>query len=552
MNIVIMHHHLRKGGVTDTIYRAISSLLAMEDVHTITLISATHPEKHHPLSDMIQTHNNLTIHIVPAIHYINEVPAHITPPAILQAQLLECFEMFHSESAVWWVHNHNLGKNPIFTRVLMDFLETHTQATILQIHDFSEAARFDNMLALEQELPLSATYKNSPHTIFTTINSHDHTMLNEAQVHNYLLPNIVPVDSVEATHCDDNHNAQAYHSQIKKNICQSFPQYIGAEETGEYITLFTYPVRCIRRKNVIEAALISKLYEQKFNQKTLFCITLEGVSESEQAYSHMVESLFQNNHIRGFFNIGNSLDTYHIDFNDVCKSSDLIISSSTQEGFGFSFLSAVGWEVPLLARNINVSEDIIPVLRPHWNHHWYDAVLIPTAVLEKIEPSLLYTIRSYYEKKIDSLSHIIPHNILDKVETTLAPIKASLQSLCQSSIDFSFLPVSVQVKIIQQEAFLEHIISANTALLEHIHTMTSSHHNTSRETLLANKRKAKENITKHFGEKTFQNIFQKLCSITIHGEAHITPDSEYASQHIKQKFFSLTYIRALYDTMSYI
>ena len=424
--------------------------------------------------------------------------------------------------------------------MLMDFLNTHTQATILQIHDFSEAARFDNMIALEKEMPLSDTYKNSPHTIFTTINSHDHTMLNIAKIHNYILPNIIPAVQMPTHTADD--------IDTKEKICQHFPQYTGGashhkkQAVEEAPLLFTYPVRCIRRKNVIEAALISKLYERHFGKKTLFCITLEGVSESERAYSHIVKSLFQNNHIRGFFNIGNDLDAYNIDFNDVCKCSDLIISSSTQEGFGFSFLSTVQWEVPLLARNINVSRDIIPVLDSHWHHHWYDTVLVPTAVLESVEPDLPHTIQSYYKKKLVSLASMYD-------EKTLEPITASLQTLCQSHIDFSFLPVSVQVKIMQQDALLEDIISHNTILLEHIHTMIESHRSMTKTQLLSNKQNANESITKQFGEEIFKDIFQKLCSITLHGEVHTTPSPEQASQHIKKEFLSLDYIRALYDSL---
>ena len=94
MEIIIIHHHLRKGGVTDTIYRALSSLLTMETIHTITLVSATYPEITHPLYDMIQNHDNLTIHIAPAIHYINEVPADIRPPAILREELQNVLKHF--------------------------------------------------------------------------------------------------------------------------------------------------------------------------------------------------------------------------------------------------------------------------------------------------------------------------------------------------------------------------------------------------------------------------------------------------------------------------
>lgn len=531
MELTIFHHHLKKGGVTDTVYNSVISFLDSphsEKAH-INIVCGEEIPQAHPLSALVHNNEFFSLYIEPAVGYITDIGKSVD----VEKSLLSCFAQFQNKDAVWWVHNHHLGKNPIFTRMLMEFLTNSLQPCILEIHDFPEAARFSNMAFLEQEMPLSLAYSNTPHSIFATINSYNNRTLQEAGLESKWLPNVIP--AYKPPPADDTPRT------IKKDIVSFFPQYAGNVQDEDYL-LFTYPVRCIRRKNVLEAALITKLYELQFKTKSLFCITLAGVSASEKHYSDTVHEQFERGHIRGFFDIGNSLDTHNINFQLITRSSNLIISSSTQEGFGFSYIGSTHWLTPLLARNVFVSEDIAPALNPHWLNHWYDTLAIPLELLEWHITHAKSTIHNYYTQKLSSLHAHYHHSLLDHLRQKLEAM------LDKSDIDFSFLPIDMQIQIIQWDNdVLLQLCKHNTSLLTHTHKLITWKQHTTLDEKIERQQKTITKVEQQFGKKKFLERFYDCCNIVLQGKSKVPQNPEEASMYIKKEFLNLENIRALYD-----
>jgi hypothetical protein len=136
---------------------------------------------------------------------------------------------FGGEPDVWHIHNHSLGKNPALTQEVSN-LAMAGQKILLQIHDFAEDGRPDNYRNLGKLK--NRLYPIAPHIHYAALNKRDDRFLLAAGIPKsnlHLLPNSVsPLPP----------------TQSLKPKAQS---------------LFVYPCRAIRRKNLGELLLWSTL-----------------------------------------------------------------------------------------------------------------------------------------------------------------------------------------------------------------------------------------------------------------------------------------------------
>lgn len=555
MRILIIHYHLHKGGVTDLIQKALSALLPLENTtrkHPTSIFENKHKinTKNQKISivlasgecvpsvssinQSILNNSNITVHIEPALSYLDNIKETMNKTDI-ETNLEKFFTLYNDKQTLWWVHNHHLGKNPVFTHSLIQYINDYKIPCILQIHDFPEAARYQNMTNLQAEMPIEMTYQNTIHSIFAVINSHDKTLLKNSGIDAHLLPNIVS-NNIPTTNINS-HKKNT--TELKSLLAKTFSQYIPLATQHTDYQLFTYPVRCIRRKNVIEAGLITQLYEHYFNIPSLFCVTLSGNSKQEKSYSELVQSLFEKFIFHGYFNIGNFLDNHHINFNDVCASSDLIISSSTQEGFGFSFLNSVHWKVPLMAREITVTPDINLVLKDTWPCYWYQQVHIPHTLFSSKQKKELKT---QYKKKLAYINQFYPLEFMPDITKQIETF------LKNESIDFSFLPVSLQYAIVQKihkdSSVADEISFANKPLLKQMHSCITNKLSIHIDTMHKN---TTDKINKFYGEEMFRNKFMTLCEITMSGKATATSNGIYSAKNIQKEFLNIDNLRVLYN-----
>ena len=198
--------------------------------------------------------------------------------------------------------------------------------------------------------------------------------------------------------------------------------------------ILLYPIRTIRRKNAMEAVLLCLLLESPAN----ILITLPGVSAAERSYSKVVEKIYADGICPGLWGIGTALERASLTFEDLVAGSDLVLSTSVQEGFGYLFINSLLWSLPLVARDLDVLEDL-KGLFTEFPAYFYGGILVPFA-----ESSSL---RNAYRRKVLSLSDLLSEedegNLLRSVESLLK----------DDLVDFSYLPVAEQDRFLREFAF---------------------------------------------------------------------------------------------------
>ncbi len=476
--INIMHYHLHTGGVTSVITKTVQALLEAKQFSYIKKIVLFTGSRKNMLK--IRKHFNTTkveVRFKKELGYIEWLQKdkenntasteteHTTASntALFKSKketiekLLQFFISHNNEETLWWVHNYHLGKNPLFTLALLQFIKKYDPYMLLQIHDFPEQTRFSALERLIHVPGENILYNFNDHTTVAVINEHDKHILQKASIDAQLLPNIVTYNtSTQHTNTTDDSNSLKKYITHKKDFA---PQY----NEGNYL-LFTYPVRCIRRKNVLEAMLITKMFEARFAIPCVVNITLPGESEQERPYSTIIERLIHTGKVPGIFSLGTQKKC-PFSFQEICSYSDAIISSSVLEGFGFSYLDSVLYNSPLVARSIAQTKQFEYIFSLYWPSTWYKSITIPQHIIQSL-PSIISdnVLHFSYKTKIDMLPDIVD-------EATKESLIASIDSILKkNTIDFSFLSTAIQEYLLKNfDTFRRDITYANIKLLQKIY-----------------------------------------------------------------------------------
>ncbi len=238
-HIYIIHYHFKKGGVTDVVFRALSAfdnaITTFPQLKKITFVCGS-PEN-------IDIFRHMSLHRI-SINFI--IDSSIGYSDIThkkqQSHIHAILKKITQKNSLWWIHNHNLGKNALFTKTLMKYLQSEKQFCFLHLHDFPESARYTNLEKLRNIMLHYETYMGGTHALLAVINKEDTFMLKKAHYTPAYIPNIISFN-IQA-----NKNGN-FSNTVKRTLSKQ----------GEYrllknnYTLFTYPVRCIRRKKHIRS-----------------------------------------------------------------------------------------------------------------------------------------------------------------------------------------------------------------------------------------------------------------------------------------------------------
>jgi hypothetical protein len=277
MKIVLMHFHLKLGGVSTVIRQQINGLKEWAEVLVITgePAPADFPAE--------------TVHI-PDIAYDRIIKTHDNPQSTARSIQEAVRSKFPQGCDMIHVHNPLLAKNKFYLKILKT-LQDMGFRLFLQIHDFAEDGRPDAYY--------SETY---PHKCcYGVINSRDYQIMLKAGVDQaalFKLFNMInPIDARSSTLLTPKH--------------------------------ILYPVRAIRRKNIGEAILLSLFLAQKAQ----LAITLPPNSPSDQsAYAGWKRFAAEHG-----LDVAFEMGLQH-DFATLMHTADFILTTSITEGFGFCFL----------------------------------------------------------------------------------------------------------------------------------------------------------------------------------------------------------------------
>ncbi len=423
MHLIIFHYHLLPGGVTQVITSSVISVLKyIPAVTRITIVCGQKDNTDKVLSRIKKetagtpgTKTQLNLEIIPEIGYSSDDGN--SPDSRKVANIL--LHRFHD--GIWWIHNFQLGKNPVFTRALLTIAEEHTHIRmVLQIHDFPECARYEYIKRLKQYIS-GSYYPISRNVRYAVINNRDRKLLTDTGLSAsavFLLNN--PLEETDLL--PDTRQDKAFEEFFTKTE----PSYLPGHP------VYIYPVRAIRRKNVLEAGLLTRLLPE---QPNLF-VTLPGVSDAEKEYSQIVESAFSRGILNGVFASGQKGDKAGMDFIRQIASSSVILSSSIQEGFGYLFFNALQWGKPLYARYLDILGGTKTIFKDQ-SAVFYNKISVP---LRKNEMENLH---SRYLQKIHGISEFIPEASISSLKKEIA------RTFSGETVDFSFLPAQMQFSFLE-------------------------------------------------------------------------------------------------------
>ena len=425
--ISILHYHFERGGVTQVVGLSVRAMAAhLPGLREIRLVSGRAGGAEglaERLRKSCAQHGvTIALHVIPEMDYlpIDQVPGTDSAESVarLKRALLDA-----CAGSVWMIHNYHLGKNPLFTAALLDIAKTHSdQRLCFYIHDFPECARYENLRFLRRFVPESP-YPETGNVRYAVINERDRVHLMAAGIpegHIVLLNN--PVEREEAGHDARTPDRK----KLEDHFAGRFPGY-----TPE-APLLMYPVRTIRRKNVLELGLIAALSPTPVN----LVVTLPGTSETEIAYSDAVSTAFAEGLIPGMWGVGEHLDQAELSFMDLMGLADMIVSSSVQEGFGYLFVDAVQWGRPLFARYLDVLDGIRPVFEGH-PHHFYTSFRVPIAT------SHAAALRNRYTDKVLGLAGLVDQETADRLITDIETV------VSDATAEFSYLPLEGQLQALR-------------------------------------------------------------------------------------------------------
>ena len=450
MRLVIFHYHFLSGGVSQVITSSsISILKYIPEVKEIILVSGKKDNIDNIISsittkiDSIKRKTQIRSVIVPEIGYItdlNNIPSVKDLKQIVNKQFKGC---------LLWIHNYHLGKNPVFTEAILQIAEENPeQKIVLQIHDFPEASRYGNMVNLNRNIK-HHLYPISPNIKYITINSRDYKFLITAGVPKEIV--FILNNPVEPLKRETGDRRQETERRIEKVLSKYSTSYIKGA------SLLIYPVRTIRRKNVLEAGLLAKCIKTPVN----LIPTLPGVSKPEKPYSELVASCFNEGLIPGSAQAGIILEQNGLSFMDIINAGKIIISSSVQEGFGYLFVNSILWEKPLLARKLDIISDFESIFNPN-SSYFYNTVKIP------LQLKLQKLLNKEYDKKIANLAYILPAKLVSGLKT------AKSNFLKKETIDFSLLSPIMQkdfLKSLDDKQLLKETCHLNRNILGQLERM---------------------------------------------------------------------------------
>ncbi len=450
MQLIVFHYHLLPGGVTDVILHSIQAVTAhRSDISSVRLVCGREENTEIVVAGLDGIGVPVELDILRQLDYTPAAePAEV---ALERADALESILLtrYAADDAFWWVHNFHVGKNPAFTLALCRIAGTDAAPRmLLHIHDFPECARYENLAYLTR-ITGESPYPAGHRVRYAVINARDHALMRGTEIadeHVHLLVNPLPP-------ADDPAGARLE----RPALVSAFTQF--AADNGQTFDpkgpLLLYPIRTIRRKNILEMALLARLADS-----ANLIVTLPGVSDAERPYSDLIAEAFASGAARGVWGIGRREHEYGLTYQNMAHGADAIVSSSVQEGFGLLFVNALRWRMPLFARHLSILDGVSSIFE-NYPAHFYPDVQVP--MKSPSISSLRAYLRMRYSERLDELDGFLPATARDRLDRQLETI------LNAPSIDYAYLPPDLQyacLRDLADPAFASEISAMNRKSIE--------------------------------------------------------------------------------------
>lgn len=340
MNLVIVHYHLNRGGVTSVIRNQIEALAGNSTVSDVLILHGkgttgwSSCENEPELEGRL---HRIEFQEIAQLGYQSGVEQDGEIADRVSSEILN--RGFDPAETLIQIHNHNLGKNNSLMAAIPNLVSQWGYKVLLQIHDFPEDMRPDNFVAIREFcnhnrlVPTEILFPDDPYVHFAFLNQRDMNLVREQFVpvsRCHLLPNPISEEPLKHERKSD------AGTQLSTVVRQSL-------ECEDGDRLAVYPVRAIRRKNIGEALLFAAA-----NRNLKVAITLPAVSKDEVTHYKNFKEAASRLNLPVVFDAGQK----GLEFSAVISAADSILTTSVAEGFGMVFLESWSWGKQLIGRDL--------------------------------------------------------------------------------------------------------------------------------------------------------------------------------------------------------
>ena len=311
--IVIIHYHLRPGGVTKVIENQVDALTSAGVDYVILTGEGYSGEK------------GLKQIVIPKLAYYEQSSNIEEEGAALYNDCLKAiYSRFGQSQVLWHIHNPHLGKNVIFPEFLECIAEKKEKILFL-CHDFAEDGRATNYQLIKGA---ENVYPIAPNILYGFLNSRDQKLLIQAGIpEKYTRLLSIPIAPVQAK------RDTYYH--LHKTVL--------------------YPVRGIRRKNLGEFLLWAVLAPEDVT----FALTRAPENPKWMPYYEVWETLAEELQLPVQLNCIGSKKNEDRSFQDWLSCATHCMTTSIAEGFGLTFLEPQALGIPLIGRDLpDITQDV--------------------------------------------------------------------------------------------------------------------------------------------------------------------------------------------------
>lgn len=335
MQLVILHHHLNRGGVTQVMVNHLRALATLPPNRQPERVVILYDGQHDGWPDAPLAGSKafpVELVVLPAMGY--DPPGATVDAEELAKSITGALRSLglSPTNALLHTHNHSLGKNASLPGALARLAEAGWRQ-LLQVHDFAEDNRPANYCHLVKALGAEGIskqlYPQAMHVHYATLTERDAAVLRLGGVPNERL-HTLPNPAAEFDELPSREEA-------RKRV-------LPALSLPPTTKLFVYPVRGIRRKNLGEMLLLSAIAPEG----SAFAVTLAPKDPVERASFDRWQTLAEKIGLPCRFDTAGA----GVEFIDALAAADAILTTSIAEGFGMVFLESQLVERSLMGRDL--------------------------------------------------------------------------------------------------------------------------------------------------------------------------------------------------------